>query len=119
MKEWTKQVTPERYLKVWPNGPEAKLARAIVAGLSEEAESIKFYSPEAAGLSLVVESINWIKEETPGGTRTIQTDGKSVKFENGIFESDDEEVIEYLTNIYKDRRFPVVRTDLSTASAAR
>jgi len=119
---WTKKVTPERYLKMWPNGPEAKLALQLTTGLVEglpptNSDKVRFFSPNARGLTIVVDSKKWIKSQTPGGEMTLQTEGITVNFENGCFETDNPQIIEYLTLTYKDRRYPVVRTDKETASA--
>jgi len=116
--QWTKIVTPERYLKTWPNGPEAALALRLTKGIPNSGDKIKFFSPRSAGLSIVVESKKWIKTQTPGGEMTLQTPGIVAEFSDGRFETDDETIIEYLTSIYKDKRFPVVRPDMPTKSSA-
>lgn len=115
---WKMQVSPENYLKKWPNGPEAKLALKLTQGVPDAGGGIvRFFSPRSSGLQLVVESIKWHTTQTPGGNHTTQTSGIRVEFDNGYFQTDDPRVIDYLTKEYKDKRFPVVRTDMQTASA--
>ena len=117
--EWTKNVTPQVYLKRWPNGPQAKLALSITKGLtlSPEDGRVRFFSPRSKGLQVVVDAIIWSKIETPAGTQTLQTAGLRADFENGYYQTDNLKMIEYLTNIYADKRYPVVRTDVPTKSA--
>ncbi len=132
MKQWTSKFSPERYLQNWPKGPQADLAREHITtrGIGDPVKDdidpdlspksngqIRFFSPRSNGLQVVVTAIAWIKEVTPAGERTIQAPGKTAKFENHLYISDDPEIIEYLTNVYSDRRFPVVRNDMTTASA--
>jgi len=116
--EWTMKVSPEKYLKTWPNGPEAQLALRITKGIPDvEGGRIRFFSPQSRGLQIVVESVKWHTLQTPGGSHTTQTEGIRVEFDNGYYESNNPTIIDYLTNEYRDKRFPVVRTDMQTASA--
>jgi hypothetical protein len=121
MEKWTKKATPERYLRSWPNGPEAELAKEIL-GVSEappkESIKVRFFSPRASGLNIIVHAKEWFTQQTPSGSRTIQSKGKSAQFVNSLFNTEDPDIIEYLTNTYKDKRFPVVRDDIRTASVA-
>ena len=125
--KWNKKVSPERYLKQWPNGPAAKQAKKIVAmhevaSLTQEVPNhvgpVRFFSPRSNGLSVVVQPKEWYTQQTPSGSRTIQSEGKTAQFKNSIFVTEDPEIIEYLSHTYKDRRFPVVREELKTASVA-
>ena len=116
-KEWTKKVSPEHYLKLWPKGPEAKLAHQLVNKLEAPLKNIRFFSPRSAGLNVVVTPKVWVKQQTPAGEMTLQSEGLKAEFDNGMFETDNEDIIEFLTNIYDDKRYPVVRQDESTNSA--
>jgi len=119
--EWTKKVSPERYLNTWPQGPAAELARSLLAGVSAvlnaDRKRVRFFSPRSRGLQIVIDPVIWAKVETPGGTQVLQTQGARAEFELGVFLTDDPKMIEYLTNIYNDPRYPVVRTDIKTKSA--
>jgi len=120
LQEWTKKVSPENYLKKWPNGPEAGLARQLTASdeLKPTADGrVRFFSPKSKGLQLVVDAVIWAKIETPSGVQTLQTQGLRAEFEDGVYQTDNHKMIEYLTNIYADKRYPVVRTDVTTKSA--
>lgn len=138
MTEWTKKVSPERYLATWPMGPAAELAKQTIearvssapydtgndVSLPDDVDPVKiskvrFFSPKSGGLSIVIEPKEWMVVRTPAGERTIQSPGKTAQFENNIFLTDDPEIIEYLTNTYSDRRFPIVREDIQTESAHR
>lgn len=127
LKPWTKNVSPERYLATWPQGPSADLARQYVNGTGTPSEvpeepiskDIRFFSPKSGSLNIVVEPKEWMVVKTPAGERTIQSPGKTAQFMNNIFTTEDPEIIEYLTNTYADRRFPIVRDDLQTQSAHR
>jgi len=126
MKEWTKKVSPERYLATWPQGPAAELAKEIIDDryLSVKRDKpsstkVRFFSHRSPGLNIVVEPKEWMVVKTPAGERTIQSPGKCAQFANNIFITDDPEIIEYLTNTYKDRRYPVIRDDIQTQCAHR
>ena len=76
-----------------------------------------FPSHDPRGLRIVVEADSYKEFKTPSGTRVLPVKGKIAEFEEGIFKTTDPEIIEYLTDVYKDRRYPVVRQDAETASA--
>ena len=138
---WTGIFGPERYIKMWPIGPKADLARQIIAEetgvvpdvieakevvevkptltVPEEPKKVRFFSPKSGGINIVIEPKEWLVTRTPAGDRTIQSPGKSAQFENNIFITDDPVIIEFLTHKYKDRRFPIVREDVTTQSAHR
>ena len=134
MKKWNKKVGPERYLATWPNGPAAELARQILGVKaqpidslvdtrdrtgyrSDDVEPVRFFSPASNGLSVIVAPKEWVVNKTPAGDRTIQTPGKTAQFENNIYITSDPEIIEFLTTTYTDKRYPIVRDDMKTASA--
>mgnify|MGYP003145369324 CR=1 FL=1 len=74
--------------------------------------AVTFYSPRAKEQTVVVEPQEWLTTRTPAGDRTIQSPGKTAQFSNGMFITDDPDIIEYLTNVYSDKRHPIVRTDV-------
>jgi len=78
----------------------------------EKVEVITFYSPRAKEQIVICIAQQWVTQVTPAGNRTIQTPGKTAEFKNGIFKTYDEEIINYLTDVYADKRFPIVRTDI-------
>ena len=123
MKEWNAKVSPERYLNTWPNGPQAALAKQHIAAGRTGGNAptpngkVRFFSPRSVGMTVIVVPTEWMTQQTPAGSRTIQSQGKQANFENNIFVTDDPEIIQYLTHEYKDRRFPIVRDDMRTASA--
>jgi len=124
--EWTKQVSPQRYVNTWPNGPSAELARSILATKTggdvkavdgtQEGE-VRFFSPRSKGLQIVIEAKVWARVDTPAGSQILQTEGVRAEFVLGILVTKDPKMIEYLTNIYDDPRYPVVRTDIKTKSS--
>jgi hypothetical protein len=125
MNEWKMKVSPERYLKQWPNGSKAKLARQLCETPGNESHDpspvtskVRFFSPRSNGLNIVVQAKEWFTQQTPGGSRTIQSEGKTAQFVNSIFVTEDTDIINYLTDTYNDKRFPVVREDCRTASVA-
>jgi hypothetical protein len=73
---------------------------------------VTFFSPRAKEQAIVVIPVEWLTQETPAGSRTIQSKGKIAQFIDGIFRTSDPEIVAYLTNVYTDKRFPVVRTDI-------
>lgn len=68
---------------------------------------VRFTSPRSPELGVVVVPIEWMVMQVPGGTKAMQTKGKRVDFKNGVYETDDPEIINYLENVYKDDRWPI------------
>jgi len=123
--EWTKKVTPERYLATWPKGPAAELAKQFIEVPGNEPHDpvgtsvgeVRFFSPRSKGLQIVIEAKVWARVNTPAGSQILQTEGVRAEFQLGILVTKDPKMIEYLTNIYNDPRYPVVRTDIKTKSS--
>jgi hypothetical protein len=79
-------------------------------GALPEAPSLKvsFRSPKAGDLRIVIRPQYWIKTETPAGTQQVLSEGKVAEFREGIFITEDPEIIDFLENKYKDGRYPVL-----------
>jgi len=74
--------------------------------------SVRFVSSRSSGLTVVVRPRRRGFVNTSGGSiETIVDEGKKAIFVKGELITSDPEVIDYLTNTYKDARFPVTRVD--------
>ncbi len=78
---------------------------------------LRFLSVRSPSMRLVVKPTTWEFVSTPTGSRSVQVTGKAVEFVNGVFETDDPELIEFLEHKYNDSRFPVISANqLATGS---
>ena len=75
----------------------------------------KFISSRSPGLTVIIRPTRRGFINTSGGSMETMIDGKSVNFINGILETNDPEVIDYLNTKYRDRRYPVVNMSKSGA----
>lgn len=69
---------------------------------------VKFRSPRAASLRVVVRPTYVVPRDTPAGTVWVRSEGKTAEFQNGILITDDQEIIDHLESKYKDDRFPIL-----------
>lgn len=67
----------------------------------------RFVSSRAPYLTVVVEPERQGFINTAAGSMHTTLPGIKIQFTNGIFETDDPKLIDYLENKYKDRRYPV------------
>lgn len=79
---------------------------------------VRFLSPKSPGLTVVVSPEHWGTVKTPVGDKMMLAKGKSATFVNGVFETNDPEIIEYLEEVYKDPRFPVLSSRISNELVA-
>lgn len=68
---------------------------------------VTFRSPMSSGLRIVIKPSMWTTLETPAGTVKQVVPGKTVEFLNGIFKTNDPDVIDFLENRYKSDRYPI------------
>lgn len=74
--------------------------------------SVRFVSSRSSGLTVVIRPKRRGFVNTSGGSiETVVDEGKKVTFVQGELKTSDPEIIDYLTNIYKDARFPITRVD--------
>jgi hypothetical protein len=59
-------------------------------------------------LRIVIRPQYWVKTETPAGIQQVLSEGKVAEFREGIFVTEDPEIIDFLENKYKDGRYPVL-----------
>lgn len=76
--------------------------------VSASPSKVMFRSPKAFGLRLVLKPSYWSRVETPAGMQQIMVQGKVIEFREGVLETDDPEVIDYLENKYSSGRYPVI-----------
>lgn len=76
---------------------------------------VRFVSPRSPSLTVVIKPTRRGFVNTPQGSMDTVFPGLSIQFREGVFETDDPEIIQYLSEEYKDRRFPVV--NMAKASA--
>jgi len=78
-------------------------------GVLPETPSLKvaFRSPKSADLRIVIKPSYWVKTETPAGIVQVLSKGLVADFHNGVFTTEDQEIIDFLENKYKDGRFPI------------
>jgi|WetSurMetagenome_2_1015567.scaffolds.fasta_scaffold851708_3 hypothetical protein len=80
--------------------PQTKAINAV--------EKIRFFSSRSPGLTLVIRPKRRGFVNTSGGSiETIVDEGKRVQFRNGVLETSDPEVINFIKTEYKDYRFPI------------
>lgn len=68
---------------------------------------IMFHSPMSSELRIVVKRTDQVRVVTPAGIIHERVPGKTVEFRQGLYYTDDPEIIDFLENKYKDERFPV------------
>jgi len=68
---------------------------------------VVFRSPKSSDLRIVIKPSYWVRTETPAGIVQVLSEGKAAEFHNGVFTTEDPEMIDFLENKYKDGRFPV------------
>ncbi len=61
----------------------------------------------SSGLRIVVVPTREVRMDTPAGIIHERVQGKTVEFLNGLYTTDDPEIIDFLEHKYKDERFPV------------
>jgi len=72
-------------------------------------KSHRFISPRASALHIVIRPTRQGFVMTTSGVQmSTEISGKSVTFVNGELNTADPEVIKYLTEVYGNRRYPVV-----------
>jgi hypothetical protein len=71
-------------------------------------EKVRFVSSRSPSMKVVIKPTQWEFAATPTGSRPVQVPGKSVQFKNGVLETNDPEVIDYLESRYNDSRFPII-----------
>jgi hypothetical protein len=78
-------------------------------GVLPQAPSSKvvFRSPMASDLRIVIKPSYWVKTETPAGIVQVLSEGKAAEFRNGVFMTEDPEIIDFLENKYENGRYPV------------
>lgn len=86
----------------------AGVAGEQVNSSSAPAPLTKFFSPRSAELRVVVKPRHRGFMVTPQGQVDIVHEGKSAQFVNGEFETTDPDIINHLTKVYRDPRYPVV-----------
>ena len=69
---------------------------------------VRFISTRSPSMKVVIKPTSWEFAATPTGSRPVQVQGKSIQFKNGVLETDDPEVVEFLEKKYNDSRFPIV-----------
>lgn len=87
--------------------------------VSCEPKKVTFYSVKRPSMQVVVVADRWrIFKTHDGAEQLIQVQGKTVTFEMGQYVTDDLEIINYLENVYKDARFPILSSRQMAAMRA-
>jgi hypothetical protein len=71
---------------------------------------VEYRSPKIRGLRIIVRPSFYNTVNTPTGSRTMLVPGKVVEFRDGVFKTDDPEIIEFLSH-YSNPKFPVLSVD--------
>jgi hypothetical protein len=70
--------------------------------------SVTFRSPRNPELRVVITRTDRMLIPTPAGTIQELRQGKTAEFREGLFTTDDPEIINYLENRYHDARYPIL-----------
>ena len=71
-------------------------------------EPVRFMSTRAPEMVVVVRPDEWQNIDGPGGSRMRLMKGKRIEFHRGEYITADPDEIDYLENVYEDRRYPVL-----------
>lgn len=80
-------------------------------------KSITFVSPASRELRVVIKPVRQGFITTQGGTSAVMLDGLTVQFRDGSLTTDDPAVIDYLKNVYSDKKFPIIDMTETVAQA--
>lgn len=92
--------------------PQSGVSVKVGENSSSAPPSVRFVSSRSSGLTVVIRPKRRGFVNTSGGSiETVVDEGKKVTFVQGELKTSDPEIIDYLTNTYKDARFPITRVD--------